>query len=87
VPFEEAPYDSLKVSVYVPGLRICENGGAGRDRSVVYMTPREVRLVFDLNAVSPCGHGVPDYLPTSASYHFFYNAFSGSPGTAAETDR
>lgn len=39
VPVEEAPYDSQKVTVDVNGVRICENGGAGRDRSEVDMTP------------------------------------------------
>ena len=50
VPVEEAPYDSQKVTVDVNGVRICENGGAGRDRSEVDMTPREVHIDIDLNA-------------------------------------
>ncbi len=33
VPPEVAPYDSNKVTVDVNGVRICENGGAGRDRA------------------------------------------------------
>ena len=41
VPPDVAPYDSEKVTVDVNGVRICENGGAGRDRSEVDMTPRE----------------------------------------------
>jgi len=45
-----APYDSEKVTVDVNGVRICENGGAGRDRSEVDMTPREVHIDIDLNA-------------------------------------
>ena len=50
VPPEVAPYDSNKVTVDVNGVRICENGGAGRDRSEVDMTPREVRIDIDLHA-------------------------------------
>ena len=50
VPPEVAPYDSNKVTVDVNGVRICENGGAGRDRSEVDMTPREVLIDIDLHA-------------------------------------
>ena len=50
VPPEVAPYDSNKVPVDVNGVRICENGGAGRDRSEVDMTPREVHIDIDLHA-------------------------------------
>ena len=50
VPSEIAPYDSNKVTVDVNGVRICENGGAGRDRSEVDMTPREVHIDIDLHA-------------------------------------
>ena len=50
VPPDVAPYDSEKVTVDVNGVRICENGGAGRDRSEVDMTPREVHIDIDLNA-------------------------------------
>ena len=50
VPPEVAPYDSNKVTVDVNGVRICENGGAGRDRSEVDMTPREVHIDIDLHA-------------------------------------
>lgn len=50
VPSEVAPYDSNKVTVDVNGVRICENGGAGRDRSEVDMTPREVHIDIDLQA-------------------------------------
>ena len=49
---EVAPYDSNKVTVDVNGVRICENGGAGRDRSEVDMTPREVHIDIDLNTGS-----------------------------------
>ncbi|OZG68907.1 bifunctional glutamate N-acetyltransferase/amino-acid acetyltransferase ArgJ [Bifidobacterium eulemuris] len=50
VPASVAPYDADKVTVDVNGVRICENGGAGRDRSEVDMTPREVHIDIDLNA-------------------------------------
>ena len=50
VPPEVAPYDSNKVTVDINGVRICENGGAGRDRSEVDMTPREVHIDIDLHA-------------------------------------
>lgn len=50
VPPEVAPYDSNKVTVDVNGVRICENGGVGRDRSEVDMTPREVHIDIDLHA-------------------------------------
>ncbi len=50
VPPEVAPYDSNKVTVDVNGVRICENGGAGHDRSEVDMTPREVHIDIDLHA-------------------------------------
>ncbi|MBT1172910.1 bifunctional glutamate N-acetyltransferase/amino-acid acetyltransferase ArgJ [Bifidobacterium sp. MA2] len=50
VPPEVAPYDPNKVTVDVNGVRICEHGGAGRDRSEVDMTPREVHIDIDLNA-------------------------------------
>ncbi|MBF9696309.1 bifunctional glutamate N-acetyltransferase/amino-acid acetyltransferase ArgJ [Bifidobacterium dentium] len=46
---ENAPFDAEKVTVDVNGVRICENGGAGRDRSEVDMTPREVHIDIDLN--------------------------------------
>ena len=50
VPPEVAPYDSNKGTVAGNGVRICENGGAGRDRSEVDMTPREVHIDIDLHA-------------------------------------
>lgn len=46
---EDAPFDAEKVTVDVNGVRICENGGAGCDRSEVDMTPREVHIDIDLN--------------------------------------
>jgi glutamate N-acetyltransferase/amino-acid N-acetyltransferase len=52
VPQGIAPYDPIQVTVDVNGVRICENGGAGRDRSEVDMTPREVCIDIDLNTGS-----------------------------------
>ena len=50
VPDEVAPYDPQRVTVDVNGVRVCQDGGAGRDRSEVDMTPREVRIDVCLNA-------------------------------------
>ena len=50
VPSDVAPSDPRDVTVDVNGVRICEHAGAGRDRSEVDMTPREVRIDIDLNA-------------------------------------
>ncbi|MBM6699122.1 bifunctional glutamate N-acetyltransferase/amino-acid acetyltransferase ArgJ [Bifidobacterium pullorum subsp. saeculare] len=50
VPEDIAPYRTQDVTVDVNGVRICEHGGAGRDRSEVDMTPREVHIDIDLNA-------------------------------------
>lgn len=52
VPADVAPYDAEAVTVDVNGVRICEHGGAGRDRSEVDMTPREVHIDIDLNTGS-----------------------------------
>ena len=49
VSADVAPYDPDEVTVDVNGVRICEHGGAGRDRSEVDMTPREVHIDIDLN--------------------------------------
>lgn len=48
VPENIAPYDPNRVTVDVNGVRICEHGGAGRDRAEVDMTPREVAIDIDL---------------------------------------
>lgn len=50
VPESVAPYEVENVTVDVNGVRICEHGGAGRDRSEVDMTPREVHIDINLNA-------------------------------------
>lgn len=50
VPESVAPYDPDQVSVDVNGVRICDGGKPGRDRSEVDMTPREVHIDIDLHA-------------------------------------
>lgn len=45
-----APYDPNDVTVDVNGVRICDGGKPGRDRSEVDMTPREVGIDIDLHA-------------------------------------
>lgn len=50
VPPSVAPFDPTHVDVDVNGVRICQGGGTGRDRSEVDMTPREVGVDVYLNA-------------------------------------
>lgn len=50
VPESVAPYDPNRVTVDINGVRICDGGKPGRDRSEVDMTPREVHIDIDLNA-------------------------------------
>ena len=50
VPETVAPYDPNRVTVDINGVRICDGGKPGRDRSEVDMTPREVHIEIDLNA-------------------------------------
>ena len=50
VPETVAPYDPNRVTVDINGVRICDGGKPGRDRSEVDMTPREVHIDIDLNA-------------------------------------
>ena len=57
VPETVAPYDPNRVTVDINGVRICDGGKPGRDRSEVDMTPREVHIDIDLNAL------VRKYLP------------------------
>lgn len=45
-----APYDPNDVTVDVNGVRICDGGKPGRDRSEVDMTPREIGIDVDLHA-------------------------------------
>lgn len=49
VPVDVAPYDPDQVTVDVNGVRVCDGGKPGRDRSEVDMTAREVDIVIGLN--------------------------------------
>ncbi|RYQ20309.1 N-acetylglutamate synthase [Bifidobacterium pseudolongum subsp. pseudolongum] len=50
VPVDVAPYDPDEVTVDVNGVRICDGGKPGRDRSEVDMTPRQIDIDVDLHA-------------------------------------
>lgn len=50
VPESVAPYDPGQVTVDINGVRICDGGKPGRDRSEVDMTPREVHIDINLHA-------------------------------------
>ena len=50
VPVDVAPYDPDAVTVDVNGVRICDGGKPGRDRSEVDMTPRQIDIDVDLHA-------------------------------------
>jgi len=45
-----ADFDPLALDVAVNGVWVCRAGGVGEDRTLVDMTPREVRVVVDLHA-------------------------------------
>ncbi|WEV66477.1 bifunctional glutamate N-acetyltransferase/amino-acid acetyltransferase ArgJ [Bifidobacterium sp. ESL0764] len=49
VPVDIAAYDAREVTVDINGVRVCEHGGAGADRSEVKMDDREVNIDIDLN--------------------------------------
>ncbi|MCI1833047.1 MAG: bifunctional glutamate N-acetyltransferase/amino-acid acetyltransferase ArgJ [Bifidobacterium sp.] len=49
VPQSVAPYDPNRVTVDINGVRICDGGKPGVDRSNVDMTPREVHIDVDLH--------------------------------------
>lgn len=50
VPADMAPYDPDEVTVDVNGVRICDGGKPGHDRSEVDMTPRQIDIDVDLHA-------------------------------------
>ena len=50
VPADVAPYDPDEVTVDVNGVRICDGGKPGHDRSEVDMTPRQIDIDGDLHA-------------------------------------
>ncbi|MBM6403691.1 bifunctional glutamate N-acetyltransferase/amino-acid acetyltransferase ArgJ [Phycicoccus sp. CSK15P-2] len=45
-----AAFDPAALDVAVNGVQVCRAGGVGEDRSLVDLTPREVRVVVDLHA-------------------------------------
>ncbi|WEV45966.1 bifunctional ornithine acetyltransferase/N-acetylglutamate synthase [Bifidobacterium sp. ESL0690] len=49
VPVGVAAYDPESVTVDINGVRVCEHGGAGVDRSEVKMDKRQVDIDIDLN--------------------------------------
>ncbi|MFT8593813.1 MAG: bifunctional glutamate N-acetyltransferase/amino-acid acetyltransferase ArgJ [Bifidobacterium sp.] len=50
VPESIAPYDPNQVTVDINGVRVCDGGKPGQDRSLVDMTPRHVDIVINLHA-------------------------------------
>lgn len=50
VPIDIAPYNPNEVTVDINGVRVCDGGKPGQDRSEVDMTPREVHIDIDLHA-------------------------------------
>lgn len=50
VPADVAPYNPDEVTVDVNGVRICDGGKPGHDRSEVDMTPRQIDIDVDLHA-------------------------------------
>lgn len=50
VPADVAPYDPDEVTVDVNGVRICDGGKPGHNRSEVDMTPRQIDIDVDLHA-------------------------------------
>ena len=46
----KAAFVPEQLAVSMNGVQVCRDGGVGDDRSLVDLTPREVRLVVDLNA-------------------------------------
>lgn len=50
VPVAVAAFEADEVCVDINGVRVCDGGRPGRDRSEVDMTPREVHVDIDLHA-------------------------------------
>ncbi|MDN6554869.1 MAG: bifunctional glutamate N-acetyltransferase/amino-acid acetyltransferase ArgJ, partial [Bifidobacterium mongoliense] len=50
VPVAVAAFEADEVCVDINGVRVCDGGRQGRDRSEVDMTPREVHVDIDLHA-------------------------------------
>jgi glutamate N-acetyltransferase / amino-acid N-acetyltransferase len=45
-----AAFDPHQLDVSINGVQVCRAGGVGQDRSLVDLTPREVRVTVDLHA-------------------------------------
>jgi glutamate N-acetyltransferase / amino-acid N-acetyltransferase len=45
-----AAFDPHRLDVSINGVQVCRAGGVGQDRSLVDLTPREVRVTVDLHA-------------------------------------
>ena len=65
VPADVAPYDPDEVTVDVNGVRICDGGKPGHDRSEVDMTPRQIDLDVDLHAGTSAA---TEYVHINADY-------------------
>ena len=63
VPADVAPYDPDEVTVDVNGVRICDGGKPGHDRSEVDMTPRQIDIDVDLHAGTEAATVWTDDLP------------------------
>lgn len=50
IPAEVAPFEPDYLDVWVNDVHVCRGGGVGDDRSLVDLSPREVRIVIDLHA-------------------------------------
>lgn len=50
VPESVAPYDPNEVTIDINGIRVCDGGKPGQDRSLVDMTPRHVEILVNLHA-------------------------------------
>ncbi len=73
VPADVAPYDPDEVTVDVNGVRICDGGKPGHDRSEVDMTPRQIDIDVDLHAGTSAATVWTDdltheYVPINADY-------------------
>ena len=45
-----AAFDPHRLDVSINGVQVCRSGGVGEDRSLVDLTPREVRVLVELHA-------------------------------------
>lgn len=50
VPEDVLPFDPAKVDVSINGVKVCQGGGVGENPYLADMTPRECRILIELNA-------------------------------------